>query len=451
MQWDDREKIARQSIGRSLVSLAVPAVTSTFFTVVFEIIDMYWIGKLEADSIAALSGASFFVWMVRGLGLTVAAGTIAMVSRRTGEKDEEGLLKVVSNAVASAFVFALFIMVSLLIPALHVFKWVKLDPAVAVLAEEYTTVFLSGLIFVYMMMTVEFIIRGIGDTRTPMKLVGISLFLNAVLDPLFIFTFGMGLKGAAYATILSQCIGAVLLAVVLLKKIPQLKILRFDAAAGFFRDFWRQFFSILKIGGPVGISDAGFSFIYVLLSGIISIFGKEPLAAVGISHRLEALPFFICLGFSMAVEPMVGQFLGAGKADSARKSVYLSLKITTGIIFVIVVVYYLFAPQLYRVFTDDPAIIAHGVDYLRIVVLSEFFLVFEVVLTGAFSGAGDTRPPFLIVFPITFSRVPLSYLFAVVFGYGAKAIWAMIGFTTFLKGLLLLNLFRKGRWAKKKI
>jgi Na+-driven multidrug efflux pump len=175
------------------------------------------------------------------------------------------------------------------------------------------------------------------------------------------------------------------------------------------------------------------------------------LAAVGISHRLEALPFFICLGFSMAVEPMVGQFLGAGKPENARKSVYLSLKITTGIIFVIVVVYFLMAPVLYRIFTDNPVIIAHGVDYLRIVILSEFFLVLEVVLTGAFSGAGDTRPPFLIVFPITFARIPLSYLFAVKFGYGAKAIWAVIGFTTFLKGILLLNHFRKGRWAKKKI
>jgi putative MATE family efflux protein len=451
MQWDDREKIAKQSIGRSLVSLAVPAVTSTFFTVVFEIIDMYWIGKLEADSIAALSGASFFIWMTRGVGLAVAAGTIALVSRRTGEKDEDGLLKIVSNAVGSSFVFSLFIMVVFLPPALGIFKWVKLDPAVAVLAEDYTSVFLSGLIFVYMMMTVEFIIRGIGDTRTPMKLVGISLLLNAILDPLFIFTFGMGLKGAAYATILSQCIGAVLLSLVLLKKIPRLKTLRFSMAAGFLRDFWKQFFAIIKIGGPIGISDAGFSFIYLLLSGIISIFGKEPLAAVGISHRLEALPFFICLGFSMAVEPMVGQFLGAGKPENARKSVYLSLKITTGIIFFIVVVYFITAPALYRFFTDDPAIVAHGVDYLRIVVLSEFFLVLEVVLTGAFSGAGDTRPPFLIVFPITFARIPLAYLFAVVFGYGAKAIWAVIGFTTFLKGILLLNQFRKGRWAKKKI
>jgi len=451
MKWLDREKIAGQSVGRSLVSLAVPAVTATFFTVIFEIIDMFWIGRLGPYSIAALSGASFFIWMLRGLGLAVATGTIALIARRTGEKDETGLIKTISNAYASSFLFSILI-ISLFLPlALHTFKWIRLDPIVAALAEDYTIVFLSGLIFVYLMMTVEFIIRGIGDTRTPMKLVGISLLLNAILDPLFIFQFRMGLKGAAYATILSQCIGAILMSIVLLKKIPLLKKRRSWAAVGSIRYFGKQFYTIIKIGGPISLSDAGFSFIYLVLSGIISIYGKEPLAAIGISHRLEALPFFICLGFSMAVEPMVGQFLGAGKIEKARKSVYLSLKVTSGIIFIISILYFLLAPQLYRIFTDDPAIIAHGVNYLRIVAVSEVFLALEVVLTGAFSGAGDTKPPFFIILPITFSRIPMAYLFAVTFNFGVTIIWVIIALTTFFKGILLFYQFQKGLWAHKKI
>jgi Na+-driven multidrug efflux pump len=201
----------------------------------------------------------------------------------------------------------------------------------------------------------------------------------------------------------------------------------------------------------VGLSDAGFSFIYLVLSGIISIYGKEPLAAIGISHRLEALPFFICLGFSMAVEPMVGQFLGAKKIDKARESVYLSLKVTAGIIFIISILYFLLAPSLYRIFTDDPAIIAHGVNYLRINAVLEVFLAFEVVLTGAFSGAGDTKPPFFIIFPITFARIPLAYLFAVTFNCGVTIIWVIIALTTFFKASLLFYQFQKGRWARKTI
>ncbi|MCP4213736.1 MAG: MATE family efflux transporter, partial [bacterium] len=430
---------------------AVPAVTSTFFMVIFEIVDMFWIGNLGADSIAGLSAASFFVWMIRGLGLTVASGSLALVARRTGERDVNGLLKTIANAVEASFVFSIIILLLFFPLALKIFQWIRLDPDVAVQAEEYTVVFLAGVIFVYLMMTVEFIIRGIGDTRNPMIITGISLLLNVVLDPIFIFSFGMGLKGAAYATIVSQMIGALLMLVELLRKNDRIRKLRFNMKELLSREFGRRFLNIVKIGGPIGGTDAGFSFIYLILSGIISIFGKEPLAAIGIAHRLEALPFFICLGFSMAVEPMVGQFLGAKDVEKAKQSVYLALKVAAGILLVLAVLYIIFAPYLFRLFTDDPSIIPYGVTYVRIISIFEVFLVFEIVLTGAFAGAGDTRPPFLISFPVTLARIPLSYLFAVTFGFGVNAIWWVVSLTMFVKGVLLFIQFRKGKWALKKI
>ncbi len=98
--WQDRDNIVGKPIAKTLRRLTVPAVLSTFFTVIFEIIDMFWIGKLGAVSIAALSASSFYVWMLRGLGLIVATGTIALVSRRSGEKDEKGILTAITNAGA---------------------------------------------------------------------------------------------------------------------------------------------------------------------------------------------------------------------------------------------------------------------------------------------------------------------------------------------------------------
>ncbi|UCH92508.1 MAG: MATE family efflux transporter [Candidatus Aminicenantes bacterium] len=454
IMWQDREKITGRPIGKALVSLAAPAVLSVFFNFVFEIIDMFWIGKLGAVSTAALGSASFFIWMLRGLGLTVATGAIALVSRRTGEKNEPGLLAAISNAIGSAFLFSLLMLVIFLPIGLNIFRWLNLEPAVAAFSREYSLVFLSGLIFVYLMMTLEYIIRGVGDTRTPMIITGVSFLLNAVLDPIFIFVLGMGLKGAAYATILSQGVGALLMAVVLLKKIPALIQSRSNGVAfspGKSGEFFRQFHIIIKIGGPVGVSDAGFSFIYLLLTGIICIFGKEPLAAITIAHRLEGILFFICLGFSMAVAPMVGQYLGAGQPENAKKSVYLALKVTSGILLIICVIYFLFAPFLFRVFINDPLIIRDGVIYLRIIAVFEIFLAFEVVLGGAFSGAGETRPLFWVVFPLTALRIPLAYLFAVMLQLKVTAIWAVIAFTMVLKGALLLYIFNKGKWAKKKI
>lgn len=451
MDWNDRDKLEKQSISKALISLALPAVASTFFAVIFEFIDMFWVGRLGPESIAALGGASFFVWMLRGLGLTIATGTIALVSRRVGEKNIEGLLDAVGGAIGSTLVFTLLVTAICLPVALYVFQWLGLEPVVGMLAGEYTIVFISGLVFVYLMLTMEFIIRGVGDTRTPMKIIGIALLLNTVLDPLFMFYFGLGLRGAAFATILSQAIGSVLMAVVLYRKISPLKTLKLPGKEFFTVTLRRQFLTIARIGGPIGFTDAGFSFIYLLLSGIIAIFGSAPLAAIGIAHRYEGFPFFICLGFSMAVEPMVGQFLGSGNVERAKQTVYLALKITVGVLVFISLSYFIFAPALYRFFTDDAGIISHGIVYLRIVAFSDIFLSFEVILSGAFSGAGDTKPPLWINLPLTFARLPFGYLFAVTLGGGIHFLWIVIGASTVIKGLLLFYQFRKGHWATKKV
>ncbi len=449
--WRDRDRITGQPIGRVLLRLAVPAVLSTFFTVVFEVVDMFWIGKLGPVSIAALSTASFYVWLLRGLGLVVATGSIAMIARRTGERDENAILTTIVDAVGATFLFSLG-MIAIFFPiGMGIFQWIRLDPEVAATAVDYSIVFLSGLIFVYMMMTFEFMIRGLGDARTPMFIMGIALFLNAVLDPIFIFPLGLGVKGAAFATILAQAVGAVLMAVVIFQKVPALRDLVLNRFTFSLKRFYKRFISILSIGGPAGLSDAGFSLIYLVLGGIVSIFGKEPLAAVGIAHRLEALLFFICLGFSMAVAPMVGQYLGAGEPEKAKQAVYLSLKITAGILLGISVLYFLFAPLLFSFFTRDRAIIAYGAGYLRIVATSEVFLALEVVLGGAFAGAGDNRPPFFITFPITLLRIPAAYFLAVSLGWGVRMIWVVIAVTTMMKGVFLLYWFNKGNWMKKKV
>lgn len=139
--WRDRDRIAGQPIGKTLWRLAVPAVLSTFFTVIFEIVDMFWIGRLGAVSIAALSGASFYVWMMRGLGLVMATGAIAMIARRTGERDEKAIVTTIVDSVGATFLFATT-MIAIFFPiGMQIFQWIHLDLKVAAAAVEYSIVF----------------------------------------------------------------------------------------------------------------------------------------------------------------------------------------------------------------------------------------------------------------------------------------------------------------------
>jgi len=446
--WKDRDRIVNQPIFNSLISLALPAVGSSLFFVIYEIIDMFWIGKLGARPVAALSAASFFVWMLRALAQTVATGAIAMVSRRAGEKDRMRLQETALNGLLSSLIFSIVVSLIFLPVALRVFQWIRLEADVARLSREYVLVFLSGLIFVYLMLTAEHIIRGIGNTKIPMIIMGFSLMLNAALDPVFIFHFQMGLKGAAVATIIAQVIGCFLMVGAIFHFLPDCNLRCLNLRRPFFKDY---FFPMIRIGGPISFSTAAFSMIYLVLSGIISVFGSAPLAAVGIGHRIEAFPFFVAFGFAMATATMVGQNLGAGNTEKAKASAMLSLKIASGILLLTSVIFLFFAGALYRFFISDNEVIRHGIRYLRIVAIFEVFLASEVIIEGAFTGTGDTKPPFLIIFPITFLRIPLSYLFSIIMDYGITAVWVVISFTTFLKGTLLLYWFNRGHWMKKSV
>lgn len=446
--WNERDRIVNQPIVYSLISLAIPAVGSSLFYVIFEIVDMYWVGRLGANPVAALSAASFFIWMLRALAQTVATGVIATVSRNVGRNDKTAFLRTAVHAFTSTFVFtcALIVILAPLIP--HLFRWIRLEQEIASLAAEYAGVFLSGLLFVYLLVTTEHILRGSGNTKIPMIVIGSALLLNAVLDPVFIFHFKMGLRGAAYATILAHFIGSLVIIIVLLRKYPELRSQRVHLSSGFFRDY---FFPFIRIGTPIALSGASFSVIYLVLSGIISIHGNAPLAALGIGHRLEAFPFFVAFGFSMATATMVGQNLGAEQPEKAKASALTTLGITSLILLIVSLIFFFFGDTLYDFFISDPEVKRHGVNYIRIIAIFEVFLAPEVVLEGAFSGAGDTRPPLLVIFPATFLRIPLSYLFSVVLGFGVTAIWFVISITTFIKGTALFFWFNTNRWMKTRV
>jgi len=448
MLWENRDNIQKKSILGGLISLALPVVISNLFMMVFEIVDMFWVGRLGKRAVAALSTGSFYVWMLRALALTIAVGALAMVSRRSGERNKKLLVETAGYAVAVTFFFTIILLLILLPVSLRVSYWLGLESDIALLCEQYIIIFLSGLFFVNMMVTGEHILRGIGNTVTPMLITGFSFILNIILDPVFIFYYDLGLPGAAVATIVSQFFGCILMLGMLFKYFPgkdflNLKIHKKSVSFYFIR--------MARIGLPVSFSGAMFSVIYLILTGILTTFGSAPIAAMGIGHRLEAFPYFFALGFSRATSTIVGQNLGAGKPQRARTSALVSLRLVSVVLLIVSAMFYFFGSQLCSVFISDTEVIRYGARYLKFIALFEVFMAFEVVLEGAFSGAGDTKPPFLVIFIFTLLRIPLSYFLGIYLDLGTDGVWFAISFTTFLKGVLLYMWFNKNRWMHKQV
>lgn len=439
--------IIEGSINRSIFRLALPAMVSMVSIMLFEFVDLFWIGKLGAKAVAALGAASFVVWTIKSLANCVASGLNALVARNAGAKNHQRVQMWASQGLMLTFFFSIFIAVLTYLANLYIFNLIGLEAEVARMAQQYTLILIIGLFFIFELISVENIFRSAGNTFIPMLVIVVSLIINGILDPLFIFGWlgfpKMGMPGGAVASVISHILGFVFL----IYKLKAVNIhLQFNTTS-----FFQNSKEIFRIGTPIGLLGAIFSTIYIVLSKNIAFFGTIPMAAISICHRIEGVPFFIAFGFSTAIAALVGQNLGANKPDRAEKAANLSLAYAATFLFAISICFILFGKSILRIFIDDVNVINEGYRYLFAVAIFEIFLSAEIILEGAFTGAGDTKPPFLISIPLTFLRIPFAYLFSITFGYGVVAIWWVISATTFLKGTIFFLWFRRGMWKLKKI
>ncbi len=398
------DKILDGPINRGIFRLALPAMISNVSIMLFELIDLFWIGRLGAAAVAALGAASFFVWAIKALAQSTAAGINSLVARGAGAKNKDAVILWASQGILTTLFFSLFILGISLLTTFPLFSHLGLTAIVEQQTRWYTLIIILGLPFIYEAFSLDTIFRSVGNTTIPMLVTIFALMLNALLDPFFMFGWAgfpkMGMPGGAVASIISHAT-AMFLFLLLLPKIQlRLKLT--------FKSFWSHSRQLIKIGLPIGLLEAFFSAIYIGLSRIISHFGTYPLAAIAVSHRLEGLPYFIVLGFSLAVATFVGQNLGNNNPIRAEKAVNLALSYGVSFLGIISIIFILCGRCVLGFFVTDPIVIDEAYNYLFAVSLFEFALALEVICQGAFIGAGNTRPPFFISIIGTAVRIPLA-------------------------------------------
>lgn len=444
---NDFQPIIYRNIHGTIFRLSLPGMISSILETLFQLIDAYWVGKLGAEALAAIGGCAFILWAVFSLTALSINGIATLVAQNIGaQKPDEGRF-------AAAQGFLLNTLTVFLVGGLvylgqnHLYRLMRFDIQVTQLAHQYMTIILSGMVFIFWFTAFEAVFRGLGDTRTPMIVLAFGLTLNAIADPFFIFGWWifpeMGIGGAALATIISEAISVLGLWWLLKRRryLPCKKgLLTID------RSVMKR---LLAIGAPVAFGGFFFSIIYVILTRIIARFGMAAIAAIGIGHRIEGIAWFACVGFSVAASTLVGQNVGARRIKHAARAAWLVTGYGVLILLAVSAVYYFYPDVLMRVFTQDVRVQQIGTEYLRIIALFEIFLGLEVIMEGAFSGAGYTFPVMLVSVPITAARIPLAYLLAVSWNWGTSGIWWAIALTTGLKGFLNALLFALGIWKKK--
>jgi len=432
------------SIDRAILHLGAPAALAALLQAGFLVVDTFWLGKVGPVALAAASTAGFTMWLAQTLGEGMASGSGSVLARAVGAEDHGGARRAAAAGQTLGVWGSAIVSGVGLLSSYAAFAFMGTSSAVTAEGLRYMWVILAGMPMYFVFVWLSAVFRAVGDARTPLKLLAVAAAVNVVLDPLLIFGSGplpaLGVTGAAFATVASWLVasawGWVLLARLGIRPAP-LAFLRPPLA-----ETWRAF----RVGLPLALEGALFSFIYILLTRVITSFGTPAVAALGVCHKLEVLNYFVCAGMGAAATTLVGQNLGAGDSRRAIRSAWRALYLTCLPVGAVTVLLAAFPEVAISVFSSDPEIVKAGTTYVLMVSLSQLFMAAEVVLLGAFAGAQWTAVPAVTVIGLTAMRVPLA-MWLVSRGWGVEAVWFAIAATTVVKGTILAALFgvRYGR------
>lgn len=425
---------------------AIPILFGSLFQQLYNIVDSIFIGNYVGKEGLAAVGASFpVIFAMISFVIGIGSGSTVVISQYYGAKDNVSVKKAIDTLYIFMFFASLVITVIGIVFAKEIFKLTDLPEEVIPQAVTYLQIYMAGNVLFFGFAGTNAILRGLGDSKTPLYFTIISTIINVFLDWLFITQFGWGIAGAALGTVIAQG-GAFLTGIIYLNKTHTLltlhiKKIKFDKA------IFRQ---SVKIGLPTGFQQTFVAFGMVALFGIVNQFGTETIAAYSVGMRIDSVPAMLAMAFSAAVAPFVGQNIGAGMESRVRSGFISTLILSSILTILISTVYIVFPEVIVRAFSSDEEVVRVGVEYITVV--APFYIIFSImfVLNGVLRGAGATLiPMFITLIALWVIRIPASYFMAE--DWGRIGIWwgIPIGWS-FGMGLAFIY-YLTGKWKDKAV
>ena len=369
-------------IGRMLFTRSLPIIVGVLGMVSFNLIDTYFVGKLGADELAALSFTFPIVFFFRAISFGLGIGASAVISRAFGARDKEQIRRLTTDS----FGLALMIVAVFVIVGLNYMEWmfqlVGVTPEVMPLVREYMEVWFWGVGFVVVLLIGNNVLRASGDTATPSWIVVSAIVINIIFDYLLIFGIGpfprWELKGAALATVGAHAVGLVVTFWIIGYRNKMIS-LKFPGLA----KAWESSRLILYIALPTAGAQIIIPIGWGLITRFISSYGPEAVASIGVASRIEMFLFVIIFALTGALGPFVGQNFGAGKFDRLKRGVDYSHRFGFFWGVGMFIALRIAAKTVVPFFTDEPGIIAAAVDYLYILPLGYAFMCLLIISNTA--------------------------------------------------------------------
>ena len=434
--------LTQGSVTRHLLHMSAFMALSMVAQTLYLLADLYWVGHLGKEAIAAVGLAGNLTMIVLALTQMLGVGTTTLISHAAGQKDQPRAELVFNQSFVMSILVALALGLLGFLLMNPYCNSLSADAVTATLAKRYLLWFIPALLLQFPLVALGSALRATGIIKPTVGLQVLSVVLNIVLAPLLIFGIGpwpkLGVTGAALASFISILIADVLIVIYFEKKYHYLRF-RFPL----FRPQPKTWSKMLHIGVPAG-AEFVLLFVYiVIVYGIIRGFGPAAQAGFGVGARVMQALFLPVVALSFAVAPVVGQNFGGRRADRIRQSVYSAIGIATAMMLVLTLIAHFAPAPLIHAFSNDQHVIDFGSDYLRIVSLN--FVAAGIVFTTSsiFQGIGNTWPPLLSSMTRLFLFVLPAILVARTPGFEIKYVWYLSVASQVLQACINLLLLRR--------
>ncbi|BBJ28551.1 MATE family efflux transporter [Athalassotoga saccharophila] len=434
-------------ISKSLLRLALPSMGASFFSSIYNLIDTFWIGHLGADQVAGVTLAMMIFYYGSIFNDLFGTPSVIMISRRYGEGNYEEVKWVVGQTILAKIALGTIFMI---------IAYIFLGPLLTLIGANKNT-FAYGMDFLkwrlwviplsfagYTMMTT---FRGTGDSYKLFWVQGISAGINILLDPILIYSLGMGVSGAAIASDISE-IYLLVMGMILLNS--QKSYLKFNPF-GYMKPRFDIIKKMVSLGIPSVFDTFSANFVYTLVLKFASFYGADLVAALGIVNNIRSISFTLGFSMNMSTSTMIGQNLGAKKHERLKKIILTSVWIGELLIAGYVFALFLFGSEITYFFTPNQNVAMMGGVIMKFFAINEIFFIIAMIGYGVLTGGGLTRTTMMIgIISDWLVLAPLVVIFSLLHMRWEFLIFAFV-IQSFVMAMLAIWEVKKGKWIEQKI
>jgi putative MATE family efflux protein len=436
-------------IFKQLITLSWPIVLAFTMQVGYNIIDIFWVGKLGATAIAAVALAGNVFFIILAVGQVLGSGTVALVAHSFGARLIERANSIIKQSLFLASIIALVVSASGFIFARPIMVLLGGRADVLIMSTEYLRIIFIGYFFQLLSFSINYAFRGIGDMKTPMKIMLVATIINITLDPLLILGIGffprLEVEGAAIATVIAKCASFILGFVILIRGKSGIKLKIFEK--------WyiegKVVKTILSVGIPVGISYGLMALSNFVVFRIVASLSEYALAALGVGIRILQLASLPIVSIGISTTTLAGHSLGARNLKKTVQVGATSVTFSVAIMIFFAIVFITNAKTLVNIFSPNPEVIKYGIEFIKIVSLYLVFVGITISLTGMFRGAGDTLPPMFAGLLKLGLLILLATFFSNNLGMGIQGVWWAMFVSFGIEALTIAIWYATGRWRRR--